>query len=37
MGTGTFVVVGGLVGEPIPMFVSICNTWSPLSLAVVTD
>ena len=25
-GTGTFVVVWGLVGEPIPTFVSICNS-----------
>ena len=32
-GTGTFVVVWGLVGR----FVSICNSWSPLSLVVVTD
>ena len=37
MGTGTFVVVGDLAGKPIPAFVSICNSWSPLSLVVVTD
>ena len=33
MGTGTFVVVWNLPGR----FVSICNTWSPLSFVVVTD
>ena len=33
MGTGTFVAVWGPVGR----FVSICNTWSPLSLVDVTD
>ena len=33
MGTGTLVVVWDLLAR----FVSICNTWSPLSLVVVTD
>ena len=32
-GTGTFVVVWDLLAR----FVSICNTWSPLSLVVVAD